>query len=135
MQGDSYIHYCTECLEHIRDLKNTLRITWYEAKTLTGQPCKKCTSDKDYFSAVVFFIQILEYTFVLTALHREIKDWFDLDSVPHKTASQLYLEEDRGLVGNTPITKSDLKSLKIFEAINYLKDFVNSKDLDFSLNI
>ncbi|MBC7474117.1 MAG: hypothetical protein H7263_07470 [Candidatus Sericytochromatia bacterium] len=136
IQGEDYVHFCSSCMESIKELKYNFKISWDEAHTLSYYACKKCRIDKDYFSIIVFFVQIYEYTFILNASYKDIKPWFKPNHLQHTNkGSWLYPEEDKGLIGITPISDEQLKTYKIFEVINHLKEFINSKDLDFSLNI
>jgi hypothetical protein len=138
VQGDRYIHYCPDCIGEKEQFKNrffNLRSNKLNLLKNINDSCQKCKVDNNYFSVVFFLVRIFEYTFLLNSLHREIKDWFSLETFPHKKISSMQLEEDRGLIENININKAQLKSFKLYEIINFLKDFINSKDLDFSLNI
>lgn len=136
IQGfEPYIYYCNKCLNIIKDLKDELSISWAEAKSYFS-PCKSCTKDHDYFSAVVTHIHIGQYEFNIYLAYKEISDWFDKNLYPCEIPTTLnYYKEDHLFIDREYIPLTDVKSFKIFEAVNYLKEFINSKDLDFSFNI
>lgn len=136
IQGfEPYVYYCKDCLACIKSLKYDLSISWNEAKTYFS-PCKKCKIDDDYFSAVVSHIHIFEYDFNIYLAYRDICEWFDKDSYPCEIPATLsYFKEDHSFLGKEYVHLTDLKSFKIFEVVDYLKEFINSKDLDLSLNL
>jgi hypothetical protein len=139
VQGEKYIHYCPQCLEDKLQYKDRFFILNNDKLNLLRDKkqhtCPECQIDQNYFSVVFFLVQVFEYTFLLNCLHREIKEWFSLETIPHKKISSMQMDEDRGLIENININKAQLRSFKLYEIISFLKDFINSKDPDFSFNL
>lgn len=136
IQGfEPYVYYCNKCLEQIKELKYDLSISWAEAKSYF-QPCHNCKYDDDYFSAVVTHIHIGKYEFNIYLAYKDINTWFDKNLYPCEIPTTItYFKEDHFFIDREYIPIIDVKTFKIFEVVDYLKEFINSKDLDFSFNI
>lgn len=136
VQGhEPYFYYCDSCLDSIKELRYDLSISWAEARSFF-EPCRKCKVDQDYFSMVMINISIFEYNFSLYAKYREVSSWFDRDNYPCEIPARLpYQSEDHLFIDKQVVALNDIKTFKIFEVVDYLKEFINSKDLGLSLNL
>lgn len=132
---EEFITYCPKCAEMMRELKSELKLSWRELNFYFGKSCNKCKIDKDYYSLVTFFVRIYNYTFIMNAFYREIKTWFHLNKTTHHKMTSDSYEPDMALVDEVLTNYEDFKSFKIYEIIDFLKEFINSKELDFSFNI
>jgi len=106
---------------------------WSDIRMLY-QPCRNCTVHNDYYSVVQVNIHVMDYEFNIYTPYMDISDWFEKNNYDKYIPDFLnYFKPDHMFIENKHVPKTEIKSFKLFEVIDYLKDFVNSKDL--SLNI
>ncbi len=130
---EPYVYYCSKCMESINDVRTSIYMPWSDIRMLY-QPCRNCTVHNDYYSVVQVNIHVMDYEFNIYTPYMDISDWFEKNNYDKYIPDFLnYFKPDHMFIENKHVPKTEIKSFKLFEVIDYLKDFVNSKDL--SLNI
>jgi len=125
IKGKLYIEYCPECIENFKKSKYK-----YDILNFTHQkPCKNCKTDEFYYSMIVLYIEIFEYTFILNISYKDLGDWFFKEEILYENFPIGYkFEKEQALIDDMEITSSYLKTFKLFEITNYLNEFVSKKE-------
>lgn len=134
IQGhEPYYHYCGNCLELIKEFRSSMYVPWSDIRGFF-RPCKNCNIDIDYYSVVNINVDILNYEFNLYTSYTNISEWFNKNKYPCEIPQRLnYFKDDHMFIDKLHIPTTEIKSFKIFEAVDYLKEFINSKDLSLNL--
>lgn len=108
--GKVFTLYCEACLKKIKEANNSIK------------PCPNCVIDNNYYSILLFVVNILEYQFTLSINYREIKSDKTIKNISLKNLKSDKIEKMMGKKNPFLINDNDLKTLKIPEIISYLRE-------------
>jgi len=124
VKGNLYIEYCPECIKNFEKTKFRPDNLNFAHKT-----CKNCKTDEFYYSTILLYIEIFEYTFILNIPYKDLGDWFFKENIFYERLPIEYKhDKEKALIDDVEISSNYLKTFKLYEITNYLNEFVSKSD-------